>query len=122
MAKVSVTIQTDNTGIIKEAVAAAVVRALEEVGMQAERNAKKEVTRAVYDTPAGSYVRTGNLRNYISHTHNGKDTAFLTDNINYAAYVEYGTSRMPARPFFKPAIQNYTDEYIEIIKDNLKNA
>ena len=105
------------------AMKAAVARAVEEIALQAERDAKIEVTDSVYDTPESpSYRRTGALRNAIHGTTNGVDTAILSDNIEYAAYVEYGTSKMPARPFIKPAIANYVDDYREIAEDHLRNA
>lgn len=97
-------------------------RIIEELGQQGERNAKKEVTRAVYDTPESPiYPRTGNLRQHLTHDRDG-DTAIIGSPTEYAPYVEFGTRRMSPRPFMKPAVQNHIDEYKKIIEDGLKNA
>lgn len=123
MADMEIKIAVDNTDLIKRAAEQAVQLALEAVGLQAERNAKIECTRAVYNTPESpSYRRTGNLRNAITHDTNGVDTAYVGVNINYAHYVEFGTSKMKPRPFIKPAVVNYTDEYKEIFEYYLENA
>ena len=116
MAKVTI---IDNSGKIKSAKDMAMARALEEIGMEAEGNAVNEATWAIYDTPQSpSYVRTGTLRNSITHT-TDKDSAYVGTNIEYAPYVEMGTSRMRPRPFIKPAVENYMDDYKEIAKDHL---
>ena len=113
----------DNSPEVKSAFEQAVARGLEAIGLQAEGNAKEEVTKAVYNSPPAKsgYIRTGALRNSIGHATDG-EAAYVGSNIEYAPYVEYGTSKMPARPFIKPAVQNYMDEYEEIMKNELKNA
>ena len=94
---------------------------LEEIGLQGETNAKLEVTKAVYDTPPAKsgYVRTGTLRNKLTHRKD-RDSAYIGTNTEYAPYVELGTSRMKARPFIKPAVQNHISEYKAIIEKYLK--
>lgn len=113
----------DNSLEIKSAFEQAVARGLEAIGLQAEGNAKREVTKAVYNSPPAKsgYVRTGALRNSISHATDGS-AAYVGSNIEYAPYVEYGTSKMGARPFIKPAVQNYKDEYKAIMENEMKNA
>ena len=112
---------TDNSQAVLDALPPAKERALEAIGMQAEANAKIEVTRAVYDTPESKsgYRRTGALRNSISHAYDA-DKAYVGTNIEYAPYVEMGTSKMPPRPFIRPAVENYMDEYKEIVETYLK--
>jgi HK97 gp10 family phage protein len=113
----------DNSPEVKSAFQKAVARGLEAVGLQAENNAKEEITKVVYNSPPApsGYVRTGALRNSITHTTDA-DAAYVGSNIEYAPYVEYGTSKMKPRPFIKPAVQNYMDEYEEIMKNELKNG
>ena len=111
----------DHSGDILKALGSALEKALEELGFEAEKNAKIEITRAVYDTPERGYIRTGNLRNSISHDHDGS-SAYVGTNVEYAPYVELGTSRMRPRPYLKPAIETYQNEYKRIVENNLKNA
>lgn len=112
----------DNSKEVLEALHSQLKTALEAVGMQAEANAKIEVTRAVYDTPESKsgYRRTGNLRNGISHAHDDT-TAYVGTNVEYAAYVEMGTSKMAARPFIRPAVENYMDEYKALAEEMLRS-
>lgn len=93
---------------------------LEECGLAAERNAKIEVTKSVYDTPESpNYSRTGDLRNRITHATDEK-SAYVGTNLEYAPYVEMGTVKMKARPFIKPAVVNHASEYKQIIESRLK--
>ena len=113
---------TDNSAEVKQALADKLPRALEAVGLQAEANAKIEITRAVYDTPEAKsgYRRTGNLRNSISHAADDQ-YAYVGTNVEYAPYVEMGTSKYPhPRPFLKPAVENYMSEYQAIFEEYLR--
>ena len=112
---------TDNSDLIKEALEDQVEQALIAVGITAENNAKGEITRAVYDTPESkSYIRTGRLRNSLTHSVEMNEKAvYIGSAVEYAAYVELGTSRMRARPYLRPAVANYTDEYKNLIKQAL---
>jgi phage gpG-like protein len=132
---------TDNSQAVLDALPPAKERALEAIGMQAEANAKIEVTRAVYDTPESKsgYRRTGALRNSISHAYDA-DKAYVGTNLEYAVYVEMGTSQggrswvfkgddgefhvtkgMPPRPFIRPAVENYMDEYKALAEEMLRS-
>lgn len=119
---------------------------LEQWGLTAERHAKRdEITPKVYDIPQSeTYKRTGRLRGSITYATkkyhspveppfnggkaNPKDgitekqvpddnTVVVGTNVEYAAYVELGTSKMRPRPFIEPSVANYIDEY----KKNLHN-
>ena len=95
--------------------------ALETIGMAGEANAKLEITKLVYDTPESpNYKRTGKLRNSLTHTDNGKDTVYIGTNVEYASAVEYGTKRIPPRPYLKNAVEKHSDEYKEIIDEILR--
>lgn len=86
---------------------------LEMLGQAGENNAKFEIT-------ALGAVDTGNLRNSISHANDGT-YAYIGTNVEYAPYVEMGTSRMEERPFLRNAVLNHLDEYGQIFEEGLKN-
>ena len=112
--------------------------ALEMVGLEAEKYAKMKCT-----------VDTGLLRNSITHALDGETTAiseyqdnagkqsgsykgnvpkvssgkravFIGTNVEYAPYVEFGTSKQDPQPYLKPAVTNHVDEYKKIVKSTLK--
>ncbi len=53
---------------------------------------------------------------------NGGLTGIITTDRPYAIYVEKGTSKMPARPFFQPALEKKKPEIERIIKDAIDKA
>lgn len=54
-------------------------------------------------------VRTGNLMNSIMAESNGSDVLCYTD-CEYAQYVEYGTWKQSAQPYFEPALEEAMSE------------
>lgn len=54
-------------------------------------------------------VRTGNLMNSIMAESNGSDVLCYTD-CEYAQYVEYGTWKQDAQPYFEPALEEAMSE------------
>lgn len=99
---------TDNSDKFLDALRDMKPIALEAVGLQAEGYAKLLCP-----------VDTGNLRNSISHTQDG-ESAYIGTNVEYAAYVEMGTSRSRAQPYLKPAAENHKDEYRAIFEQYMK--
>lgn len=81
--------------------------ALEAAGIFIEVQAKKN-----------SPVDTGNLRNSITHETEG-NTTNIGSNVEYAPYVEMGTSRHSAQPFLAPAINDNLSKIESIIKQYL---
>ena len=66
---------------------------------------------------------TGNaLANTKTYKENGGLKGRITGEAEYAAYLELGTSRMAARPVFRPALANKTPEIIETFKKNVRKA
>lgn len=98
---------TDNSDQVIQELDRGVPAAMEKVGLVAEGYAKRECP-----------VDTGNLRNSIAHAVQGK-VAYIGTNVEYGPYVEMGTSRTRAQPFLRPAAQNYTEQYKQIIKSTL---
>lgn len=127
---------TDNSGIVKEEMQSAVLRALEKCGLTAEGYAKKLCP-----------VDTGNLRNSITHqVISGEDTVYIGSASEYASYVELGTGKyypggrqtpwtyqdakgnwhlthgQRAQPYLKPAVADHAAQYKQIIESELKNG
>lgn len=98
---------TDNSDLVGEEFQQAVERALTRIGLQAETYAKRECP-----------VDTGNLRNSITNAADDK-SAYVGTNVEYAPYVELGTSRAKAQPFIKPAATGHSDVYKRIVQDEL---
>jgi HK97 gp10 family phage protein len=62
---------------------------------------------------------TGRLANSITHKVSGNE-AIIGTNVEYASYVELGTSRQTAQPYLRPAATDHVDEYTDIVKRVLK--
>ena len=106
-------IQDHSAEIIAE-IKAKMPAVLEMLGQAGENNAKFEIT-------ALGAIDTGNLRNSISHADDGT-YAYIGTNVEYAPYVEFGTSRYPEeRPFLRNACLNHLDEYRQLFEDGLKS-
>ena len=100
---------TDNSELVKNALEEQIEAALAAVGMTAETYAKELCP-----------VDTGRLRNSITHeTAAGEKAVYIGTNVEYAQFVEGGTSRMKARPYLRPAIVNHVDEYKTLVKQAL---
>lgn len=103
---------TVNADLFKAASDKQIAAALEAVGQKAEGYVKPLVP-----------VKTGRLRNSITHFQEGKYTEVVGTNVKYAIYVEFGTVRTKKpRPYLKPGILNHTDEYSKIIEKHLRNG
>lgn len=129
----------DNSEEVKSAMHDALIRALEKVGMTAEKYAKMLCS--------GFRNPTGNLRNSITHRVDLEEPAvYIGSDVEYAAYVELGTGKHypggrptpwayqdakgnwhwtagnKAQPYLKPAAADHASEYRKIVEDELKNG
>ena len=102
-------ITADNTNAILEELKNKIQTALEECGLAAEGYAKRLCP-----------VDTGNLRNSISHATDAED-AYIGTNVEYAPYVEMGTSKTRAQSFLKPAVVSHADEYKRIFENRIRS-
>lgn len=59
-------------------------------------------------------IDTGALYDSITAEHRDTDTTVVRDGVEYGVYQEFGTSKIAARPFFTPAIENYGKEFDRI--------
>lgn len=139
-----ITIKDDNRPQLLNDLQDAVERALEAVGMEAQGDVVKEITRQ-------GIVDTGLLRNSItfavsgqapekgSYTadkaRNGKKATgsysgtapdddikavYIGTNVEYAPYIQHGTSKYPTpRDFMKAPIKAKMGRYREIIKEEM---
>jgi len=66
-------------------------------------------------------VDTGNLRRSITHQIEAADlTAEVSANASYAAYLEFGTRKMRAQPYLRPAGDNSRRDVERIFQRNLR--
>ena len=101
---------TSNVNDILSALEKGIKNGLEAIGLTAETYAKKE-------TP----VCTGRLRNSISHTVDG-EAAYIGSNVEYAPYVELGTSRAKAHHMLQKAATEHSAEYKRLAEDAIQSA
>lgn len=104
-----VTVIQDNTEQVVDGIEAAVGVALEKIGLLAENYAAKKCP-----------VDTGNLRASITHEVDAADNAvYIGTNVEYAPYVELGTSRQKAQPFLRPAASEHGVQYRQVLEKAL---
>ncbi len=60
-------------------------------------------------------VDTGRLRDSLA-TAVGSNEVIVGTNVEYAPYVEYGTSRSVAQPFLRPAIDLVSGRAVQIVQ------
>lgn len=108
MINVSVKV-TSNAKKVISAKNDAIARALEAIGIQAEG-----------DVAELAPVDTGRLRDSITHeVDESEEAVYVGTNVEYAAYQEYGTSKMKPHPYLKPGIMNNLETYKSIAKQFL---
>ncbi len=104
-----VEVREDNTEAVLNAIDKALARALERIGLAAETYAKRACP-----------VDTGRLRNSVTHLARPAEKAvYVGTNVEYAPYVELGTSRTKAQPFLRPAAADHAAVYRSILKSEL---
>lgn len=104
-----VSVKQDNTEQVIDGIDSAIGVALEKIGLLAENYAVKKCP-----------VDTGNLRGSITHEVDTADNAvYIGTNVEYAPYVEFGTSRQKAQPFLRPAASEHGEQYRQVLKKAL---
>lgn len=138
-------IENDNREEVLADLEQAVKKALTAVGMQAS----SDVSRYIANYSPKPIVDTGLLKNSITYAISGKAPAiksysadpdkgdgkgsysgtapndkipavYIGTNVEYAKYVQFGTSRMKPRDFMFAPIRANFDRYKEIMQNNLK--
>ena len=100
----------DNSQQILPALEKGKRNALTAIGATAETYAKQE-------TP----VDTGRLRNSISYAVDG-ESAYIGTNVEYAPYLELGTSRAKAHHMLQKAATEHSAEYKRLAEDAIQSA
>ena len=100
----------DNSQQILSALEKGKRNALTAIGATAETYAKKA-------TP----VDTGRLRNSISHAVDD-EAVYIGSNVEYAPYVELGTSRAKAHHMLQKAATEHSAEYKRLAEDAVYSA
>lgn len=138
-----VTITQNNTSYFMSLLDVALERALTKIGMRAEKFAKARCPVGTEKSTGIKGYRGGTLRNSITFEVDMFEVA-IGSNVEYAPYVELGTGTfydsppawiqhkgqkgsglvkgMKPRPFLRPAIEDHLDNYLQIVKNELKNA
>lgn len=116
-------IREDNAEYIANAISRGLAKALDRIGAAMQSHAQQLCP-----------VDTGRLRNSITYKlggggfgfpghgaslGSGDNTITVGTDVEYAAYVELGTSRMAARPYLLPAATEYADEYRRIVEGEI---
>ena len=135
----------DNSGECLRGLDRARAKALEMIGMKAEGYAKELCPVGTEESTGKKGYRGGTLRNSITHRVTGGDTLEVGSNVEYAPYVELGTgphfvpppewerfeaekgkgvgrAYVKPRPYIRPAIEDHTDEYRNIMERELKGG
>ena len=108
---VLVEIRENNTQEWLSALAQALSRGLEEMGLVAEGYAK-----------AGCPVDTGRLRNSITHVRESETTEAIGTNVEYGRYVEFRedvSHKNGHAHFLRDAASEHTAEYAQIMRSAL---
>lgn len=105
----NVTVNQDNTEQVAQGIKSSIGTALEKIGLLAEGYAQMKCP-----------VDTGNLRASITHEVDSSEKAvYIGTNVEYAPYVELGTSKQKAQPYLRPAATEHGDQYRQVLKSAL---
>lgn len=136
---------TDNSDLFRNALPGALERALTIIGLQAEGYAKtylknkdavdtgllrNSVAFAVSGSPADISAYKADkpkkgkskAKPYTGTAPKAKDgniTVYIGTNVEYGRYIEFGTVKMKARPYIKPSVTEHSEEYKNIVKNEL---
>lgn len=105
-AELEVKVISDRTPYFQRAIREAVKDAITKACLDVEAFAKTDVP-----------VDTGNLENSIQADLEHVDAyeGTVGTSVEYASYVEYGTGKMPARPYLTPAAERVGASFVEVV-------
>lgn len=109
-----VEIRENNAEVIANAIGSAIIKALEEIGIDAERIAAQQAP-----------VDTGRLSASITHVLDpSDDSVYIGTNVEYAVYVHEGAQhpKRAGNPFLRAAVTNNADRFRAILRKHLENG
>ena len=121
---------TDNSKQFSEAMMKNISNALWAIGATAEGYAKdncpvdtgrlrNSITHATIDQH-NSGTSPAKSEDYAAHGSPDEFTVVIGTNVEYAPYIEAGSSKTSAHHMLRDACQNHTDEYKAIVEASLK--
>ncbi len=143
---IEVKITVNNIKAIEDATDEAIEKALTMIGMQAANYASNltprdtgllanSMTYALSGKGAAISDYKGNKPNkkgekpsgsYSGTAPDSGNSVYIGTNVEYAPYIELGTSKMKKHPggvhMIRRAVQDHTDEYKRMVEDALRNA
>ena len=131
MANIVFKIEANNIDTIKETAKEAINKAMNEIGLQAQNyismNCPFETGRL-----AGSitYATKTERQEVRAPAKSGdavqgappENGVIIGTNVEYAGYLEFGTSRIDAMPYIKPNIEAHMGEFKDTLQKHLQNA
>ena len=97
---------------------------VKEYNTAVEQAMKEAVLIVEADAKRNAPVDTGRLRGSITNEVRKIAGAVLEGrvgtNVNYAKYVELGTSRQDPQPYLRPALRNNFDKVVSIIQEAIE--
>lgn len=120
MADKDIRVINDNTAMVKFMLDQQIRNAMDAIGQACEDYAKLKCPVGTPESTGIPNYKGGTLRNSITHavSSDGK-TVVVGSNVKYAPYVEFGTYKMDAQPYLRPAANDHADEYRKILKNAL---
>lgn len=93
----------------------------DEIRMTTAETARRIADQAKKNLTTNKSVVTGTLRRSMTFVFYKKDCyAEIGTNVEYGPYVEFGTSKMSAKPYLRPAWQKYNLIYVRYLSTKLK--
>lgn len=79
-----------------------------------------EVIRAawVHNIESEGLVDTGHYRDSVHVVREGAEVGVVTD-VEYARFLEFGTSKMEAHPVAERAFDEHSDKALDVVKDRI---
>ena len=112
---------TDNSPAYIAAVKKGVKLAVKNIAKQAASNVADITPVGTPETTGKPGYIGGTLQNSITGR-SDEDTAYISTDVEYAIYVEYGTIKMDAQPYMRPGIMDNMDEYEEIARQAIESC
>lgn len=91
-------------------------------GMRQGANVIRDEARAKAPLDTGLLKRQIRTRERSEQEGNMRFAVEIPRSVFYGRFIEYGTSKMPAKPFLRPAAEGKTEEAVTAMRDALSEA